>query len=198
MAYFTKDEARAAAQASAKKQIVRKAFTDSVMESVTAATDADKFDIFLSHSIHDAELIVGVKELLEGMGFSVYVDWDADPQLDRNAVSKKTAETLRKRMRQSKSLVYVATEKSSSSKWMPWELGFFDGHKPGQVAVLPLMDTESGKFPEQEYLGLYPVVTKDTYTSGEKGIFVEDRGNKWITLKSFGKAAGDWRSYVRK
>lgn len=193
MAYFTKREARAAAQA--KKPVLKKAFEDYVMDSVTASTDLDKFDIFLSHSIHDAELIVGVKELLEGMGLSVYVDWDADPELDRNAVSKKTAETLRKRMRQSKSLVYVATEKASTSKWMPWELGFFDGHKPGQVAVLPLMDTESGTFPAQEYLGLYPVVTKSTYTSGQKDVFVEDRGTRWTTLAKFGKAVDNWQTY---
>jgi hypothetical protein len=193
MAYFTKSEARAAAQA--KKPVLKKAFESYVMDSVTASTDSDKFDVFLSHSIHDAELIVGIKELLEGMGLSVYVDWDADPELDRTAVSKKTAETLRKRMRQSKSLIYVATEKASTSKWMPWELGFFDGHKPGQVAVLPLMDTESGIFPAQEYLGLYPVVTKDSYRSGEKDVFVEDRGSRWITLTRFGKAVGGWNQY---
>lgn len=195
MAYFTKTEARAAAQA--KKTVLKKAFEAHVMDSVAAASDTDRFDIFLSHSIHDAELIVGVQELLEGMGFSVYVDWDADPQLDRSAVSKKTAETLRKRMRQSKSLVYVATEKASSSKWMPWELGFFDGHKPGQVAVLPLMDTASGTFPAQEYLGLYPLVTKDTYKTGEKDIFVEDKGHQWTTLAKFGKAAGGWQAYLK-
>ncbi|MTV41935.1 toll/interleukin-1 receptor domain-containing protein [Duganella radicis] len=194
MKYFTKSEARAAAQA--KKTVLKKAFEAHIMDSVTASTDADTFDIFLSHSIHDAELITGVKELLEKMGFSVYVDWDADPQMDRSTVSKKTAEILRKRMKQSKSLIYVATEKATASKWMPWELGFFDGHKPGQIAVLPLMDSESGTFPSQEYLGLYPQVTKDTYKgSNVEDIFVEDKGNRWATLAKFGKGATSWNSY---
>lgn len=186
MAYFTKNEARAAAQA--KKKVLKRAFESYIQESVTASSDLDRFDIFLSHSIHDAELIVGVKELLEGMGLSVYVDWDADPELDRTAVSKKTAETLRKRMRQSKSLIYVATDKASTSKWMPWELGFFDGYNPGQVAVLPLLDTESGSFPAQEYLGLYPVVIKNSYKNGKEDVFVEDRGIRLTTLAKFGKA----------
>lgn len=195
MAYFTKNEARAAAQSSIKKHGTKKTFDSLVMESFSTAKDSDSFDIFLSHSIHDAELIVGIKELLENLGFSVYVDWDADPQLDRTAVSKKTADILRRRMRQSKSLIYVATEKASNSKWMPWELGFFDGHKPGQVAVLPLLDSESGTFHTQEYLGLYPVVTKSTYTTGKKEIFVEEYGSKWTTLQKFGKASGNWQSY---
>ncbi|ASV85984.1 hypothetical protein CES85_2262 [Ochrobactrum quorumnocens] len=35
----------------------------------------DEFDIFLSHSIKDASLILGIKRLLEEAGKSVYIDW---------------------------------------------------------------------------------------------------------------------------
>lgn len=195
MAYYTKTEARAAAQASASKQVLKKSFNQVLTEAKASAKDTDSFDIFLSHSIRDAELITGVKHLLELQGFSVYVDWENDPQLDRGAVSKETAAILRRRMRQSKSLIYVATENAFSSKWMPWELGYFDGYKPDQVAVLPLMDRDNDGFPEQEYLGLYPVVTKDTYTSGAKDVFVEDRGRRWKRLATFGKATGEWQPY---
>ncbi|TGS08549.1 outer membrane beta-barrel protein, partial [Mesorhizobium sp. M1C.F.Ca.ET.187.01.1.1] len=37
-----------------------------------------------------------------------------------------TAELLRTRMRQSKTLIYVHSNNSPGSRWMPWELGFFD------------------------------------------------------------------------
>ncbi len=195
MAYYTIKEARDAAQASVSKQAMKKTFDQVLVEAKTRATDADKFDIFLSHSVRDAELIAGVKQLLVKQGFVVYVDWENDPQLDRSAVSKETAEILRRRMRQSSALIYVATKNASSSKWMPWELGYFDGYKPGQVAVLPLTDLESDRFHEQEYLALYPVVTKDKYSNGTADVFVEDRGRRWKTLVDFGKAKGLWNQY---
>ncbi len=71
------------------------------MESLleTAAFNAnDSFDVFLSHSSKDAEVILGIKLLLEGQGLSVYVDWIVDTQLDRTKVNAETAETLRDRM----------------------------------------------------------------------------------------------------
>ena len=174
-----------------------KSFAKILEEAKVGATDTDRFDIFLSHSIQDAELIAGVRQLLEQQGFVIYVDWENDPQLDRKAVSKETAAILRKRMRQSAALIYVATENTSSSKWMPWELGYFDGYKPDQVAVLPLMNGENDGFPEQEYLGLYPLVRKDQYTNGMKDVFVEDVGRRWTTLKTFGKGSSAWNRYVR-
>lgn len=67
-------------------------------------------------------------------------------------------------MKQSDSLLYIATENASGSKWMPW-VGYFDGHKPGNVAILPVLDSENQKFEGQEYLGLYPIADKDSMTS---------------------------------
>ena len=75
---------------------------------------------FLSHSIRDAEPILGLKAFLEAAGRSVYVDWITDPQLDRKAVSGATAEALRSRMRQCDSLFYVYLRNSQCSRWMPW------------------------------------------------------------------------------
>jgi hypothetical protein len=39
---------------------------------------------------------------------------------------------------------------------MPWELGYFDGMKPGHVGIVPIVASEDDTFPGQEYLGLYP------------------------------------------
>ncbi|MHB1115165.1 toll/interleukin-1 receptor domain-containing protein [Sideroxydans sp.] len=198
MSFYTKSEARAAAtSAMTLQKSAGMTYSRILNEEKAAAKNTDTFDIFLSHSIRDAEIIAGVKRLLEKQGFKVYVDWVDDPQLDRSAVSKETAMVLRRRMRQSKSLIYVATESASSSKWMPWELGYFDGFKPENVAVLPILDNEGDPYPSQEYLALYPVVQKSTYSDGRSDVFVEDVGNKWSTLKNFGKGQPNWMQYTR-
>ena len=89
----------------------------------------DSFDIFLSHSYNDRKIIPALKKKLESFGFSVYVDWITDHLLSRKNVTKETAQVLQKRMKQSKCLIYATSQNSSTSKWMPWELGYFDGIK---------------------------------------------------------------------
>jgi hypothetical protein len=39
------------------------------------------FDVFLSHSVRDALLILGLRKLLEKEGLTVYVDWIEDKDL---------------------------------------------------------------------------------------------------------------------
>ena len=195
--YFTKSEARAAARTTilAKSHVV-KSSTQILNEDRRAVKENDSFDVFLSHSINDADLVLGVKSLLEKRGLKVYVDWDTDANLDRNTVSPETAEILRHRMRQSASLLYLATDAASTSKWMPWELGYFDGLRSGQVAIMPLMDDESAKFTGQEYLGLYPKVTKDTYDDKiTNDVFVEGHG-RWTTLRAFNSGKPTWNKYA--
>jgi hypothetical protein len=192
--YYTKDEARAYASATLRKSYT----TDSgrlLRDASRSTSDEDRFDIFLSHSSSDAELILGVKALLEDRGLVVYVDWIDDAQVDRSNVNRKTADLLRQRMRQAGSLIWVATSAASSSKWMPWELGYFDGFRPNQVAILPLVDNPNDSFKGQKYLSLYPVVRQDFYTSGEKDVFVEDRTRCWSTLRSFTSGSAKWRKY---
>ncbi|MFJ7007931.1 toll/interleukin-1 receptor domain-containing protein [Pseudomonas putida] len=158
MTFFTKSEARAAARRVMRNRSLR----EMMAESIESSKRATRFDVFLSHSINDAELVLGVKVLLEEMGKKVYVDWVDDPELDRSQVNKLTAERLRGRMKQSDTLLYIATENATNSKWMPWELGYFDGHKPGKVAILPVVEKDNQTFEGQEYLGLYPTVDKDS------------------------------------
>lgn len=157
MAFFTQADARAAAKRAHGHRSIKAVITES-LESYKAAT---KFDIFLSHSSSDAELIIGIKALLEERGKRVYVDWVDDPELDRSRVTKETAARLRLRMVQSDTLFYVATDNASKSKWMPWELGFFDGLKRNRVRILPVLASSNQSFDGQEYLGLYPAVSKD-------------------------------------
>ena len=195
MAFFTKTEARLAAGRSMQKDPLKKSFHKAVHESVASTKDYDRFDVFMSHSLRDAELVVGIKTILEESGLRVYVDWQEDPEMSREDVSKETAATLRKRMKQSKAMIYVATDNATQSKWMPWEVGFFDAFSNGGVAILPLVDDANSSFKGQEYLGLYPLVTKDAYTSGAKDVFVEEKGSRWTTLRNFANGSPSWQRY---
>jgi hypothetical protein len=88
------------------------------------------------------------------------VDWIDDPKFDRGRVTSATAADLRERMRACSSLLYAHSSNSPKSKWMPWELGFFDGFKPGHVWILPLVANSDSDFEDQVYRGLYPPVEK--------------------------------------
>jgi hypothetical protein len=124
----------------------------------TRDSQATAFDVFLSHSKLDSELVLGVKAILEERGQTVYVDWLDDPELDRSQVTARTAERLRQRMRQCRSLIYVYSRHAVASRWMPWELGYFDAQN-GNVAVLPVAKTDSeGVYRGEEFVGLYPYV----------------------------------------
>jgi hypothetical protein len=116
-----------------------------------------RFDIFLSHSSLDRDEVLDLVRLFNKSGYSVYVDWIFDQQLDRSRVTPQTAGTLRNRMNQSNGLSYLATSNSSQSKWCPWELGYFDGKSyKSRCCILPVLDAQVSVYKGQEYLGLYP------------------------------------------
>jgi hypothetical protein len=133
-----------------------------LLDSVASFSEATTYDIFLSHSIRDADIVLGVKGLLSDLGYRVYVDWIEDAALDRANVTPRTAELLRRRMGSSRTLLYVTTENADNSRWMPWECGYFDGLR-GKVAIVPVKTQPTSRYAGLEYLGLYPycVRTKD-------------------------------------
>ena len=136
MAFFTQAEARKAAQQSTRGNRSPREALNEIQKNYK---DSDRFDTFLSHAMVDAELVLGIKVLLEAEGQKVYVDWIDDQALERDHVTAKTADMLRKRMRQSNSMLYLATENAPKSKWMPWELGYLDGrHEQSKVAICPI------------------------------------------------------------
>lgn len=160
----------------------------SAVEVLNESFDLSKtYDIFLSHSYIDKEKIASVKYYLESLGLSVYIDWIDDMQLVRNSVTKETAERIKTRMKKCKSLIYVFSNNSNFSKWMPWELGYFDGIK-GRIAVLPItrFSNNNNTFRGTEYLGLYPYVTKD-FIAGKDSetLWVRENENKYISI-------GEW------
>lgn len=146
------------------------------------------FDIFLSHSSSDAKLIFGVKQILEEQGLSVFVDWIDAPQLDRSKVTKETASELRKFMRNCSSFLYATSTNSTTSRWMPWEIGYFDGFRGDKIAIFPLIPSTSptSTFQGQEYLGLYPYLEKITdLNQFSRKAGLAKTASTYITIRDF-------------
>lgn len=141
------------------------------------------FTIFLSHSYLDKALILGITEYLEEMGYVVYVDWREDTQLSRDNVTKETAALVRTRIMQSESLFFATTDSAKDSKWMPWELGYMDGKK-GRSAILPVSrnDTSSDSYKGQEYLGIYPYITRGNNTKKKERLWVHEDAVTYVTF----------------
>ena len=126
---------------------------------------------------------------MENFGYTVYVDWIDDKLLSRENVSKDTAKVLQKRMKQSKCLIYATSENSSTSRWMPWELGYFDGIKDKMVGILPIKKSGNNfrdDFNGEEYLGLYYYIDKSTLQNTNRtSLFVNESTNKYTTFKNW-------------
>jgi len=157
-----------------------------VDELLTAKLAADEststYDIFLSHAYEDAIYIKGLRDKLVESGFSVYVDWIDDPQLDRSHVTKSTAAVLRTRMKSCKSLLFVTSEDAKNSVWMPWELGYMDCQTQSRVAIVPIVEDENraAEFKGQEYLGLYPY-----FDESVKTFWIHSSTWKWVRFRDW-------------
>jgi len=147
---------------------------------------ADRFtktyDIFLSHSSEDAIYIKALRDYLVEAGYTVYVDWIEDPQLNRANVTKATAAVLRQRMNCCRSLLYATSDAARKSVWMPWELGYMDSKTGSRVVVVPIVEDNaaSGGFQGQEYLSLYPYLDKTGAT-----LYVHESVSKWVNFSDW-------------
>lgn len=182
MAIYSAQELRSAAPAKAAAVMAGL----QTRQAAAFAAGSISYDIFLSHAFRDSDLVLGLKNRLESSGKTVYVDWIDDHQTDRSQVGPATAMLLRRRMRSCESLVYAFTVNSQNSKWMPWELGYFDGFKPNRVALIPIAVSEGDKsFQGQEYLSIYPVLEKLDFLDGGAGFGIKTGENRGLTLSSF-------------
>lgn len=168
-----------------KQRIVNENVELSMHYDSTQRRNVREYDIFLSHSSLDQRLVLTLVRLFNEAGYSVYVDWIEDTQLDRSNVNKNTAQILRNRMKCSKGLSYVATSNATNSKWCPWELGYFDGWKDSRCCILPIMETTV--FKGQEYLGLYPYIEYEKINGKDKYDFwIYNQGtDDYIILRSW-------------
>ena len=138
---------------------------------------SESYDIFLSHSYDDARIVKQIRDQLATKGYSVYVDWIEDTQLDRGQVSSYSAMVLKNRMNNCASLIYLTSDSAEKSVWMPWELGYMDA-RTGRVAVAPVLDDENSEdFEGREYLGIYPYLdlTADSF-------YIQSDSSTWVSL----------------
>ena len=157
------------------------------MQSLNESVSSPKrFDIFLSHSYADREAVKGLADMLEKeFNFSVYLDWVVDAALDRTSVNKRTAEVLRNRLKHCKCLLYVTSHMSETSKWMPWETGYADGHN-GKVAICPLVEGTGTRFNGLEYLSLYPYVDIANASGANKQeLWINEYPDKYCPFESW-------------
>lgn len=185
MSLFTVSELRRRAQAARQYAFSNESLLE---EKVIKQASVSSHDIFLSHAFSDKELILAVALTLEDLGFSVYLDWRDDPDLNRSSVTPDTAIQLRKRMKASKCLFYATTDRSSSSKWMPWELGYKDGDN-SQSAILPIREGESRSFAGQEYLGIYPYINQAREKSGRQCLWVHKSPECYVVFDAWLRGA---------
>ena len=119
--------------------------------------------VFLSHK-HDEpiELINQVKGFFLSLNADLYIDW-----LDNNMpaiTNEDTANKLKQKITETDKFIVLATPKSISSIWIPWEIGLADQLKGlDNVAILPIIH-ESDNWERREY---YRIYSKIEQISGE-------------------------------
>jgi hypothetical protein len=177
------NEARLRGLAESRASRAYDSMPEAFQKTIKASKASTAFHIFLSHSYLDKQLLVGITEYLEKMGYGVYLDWREDAQLSRDNVTKETAQVVRERIAQSESLFFATTASAKDSRWMPWELGYMDGKK-GRSAILPVTpnDTSSDTYRGQEYLGIYPYISGGNDKSGKERLWVHENAETYIVF----------------
>lgn len=89
------------------------------------------YDIFISHSFLDLNLVLNLKNNLNEHNLTVYCDWTSDDDfLKRSLASEYTEIVLKKRIEQSNVVLFLKTNNSMScngeilSKWVEMEINF--------------------------------------------------------------------------
>ncbi|MEZ0183132.1 TIR domain-containing protein [Flavobacterium oncorhynchi] len=168
----------------------RKSSVTSLNESVKVFTARNTrnmtFDIFLSHSFLDKQEVFGLYTELTALGYTVYVDWIVDSDLDRSKVTKQTAELIKERLKNSKSLLLAISTNATMSKWMPWELGIVDGNTD-RCAIVPISQDNSNlyTFDRVEYLKLYPYLDIATDNSGAMRLWINEDSTTYTQFENW-------------
>lgn len=144
------------------------------------------YDLFISHSFLDKELVETLYRKFEEAGYEVYIDWKEKGLEDRENVSAETARVLKRRMNSCLGLSYIATANIVNSKWCPWELGYADGKK-NRAAILPVLKDSGKEYKGLEYLGIYPYIDYEITKGGKYEFWVNDvkDKSKYSTLREW-------------
>ncbi|WP_414476224.1 hypothetical protein [Microvirga sp. M2] len=197
MAFLRDTEIRARGRRRAKAQGVS---AEEVLTRVSRQPRSH-YDIFLSQTIRDAEIVLGVYDLLTSLGYDVFCDWIEAPAVDRSEVTPANAALVRAIMGVSDTFVFLDTDGAAQSLWMCWELGWFDGGR-GPIAVLPVLPDGEHYYRGREFLGLYPYVEVDEQgrlkvvrpvVAGPGGVMIFEAPNS----RSFESWRTDPRDFMR-
>lgn len=122
------------------------------------STIQQEVTIFLSHSHSDKVLLESFISILNRIPVTVYLDW-MDDELTYPP-SGKTAERIKEKIKENRKFILLATVRAISSKWCNWELGLGDAAKYDEhIALLPVAES-FGQWNANEYLQIYPYITK--------------------------------------
>lgn len=138
-----------------------------------------EYDLFLSHNSQDEGRIVEIYKALNAIGLVAYIDWVNDKyDLKRQWCNASTAQVIKERIRQSKVFVIYLSEKTLSSQWCPWELGYADALGKN---ICVYEDKDISK-PIPQFYSVYPRLCMDTdcwIIDGERKVMFEN----WIKEK---------------
>lgn len=177
-----------------KSQLAR---TTTLFESHNRAYSASlaTTSVFLSHKHSDREELFRVKNLLETLGISVYVDWldSTLPKITRG----ETGKLIKERIKKYDKFILVATDAAIASQWCNWELGIGDAEKysKDKIALFPLRE-DNKSWSGTEYMEIYPTIEyedgSNKYSNGSfipKGYYVKypvkDKKRSIINLKEW-------------
>ncbi|MDI9314420.1 MAG: toll/interleukin-1 receptor domain-containing protein [Hydrotalea sp.] len=132
-----------------------------LVDSRTARGEKDIYDVFLSHSLKDKQLVKQIKHYLENTcNISVYIDWEEDAGTARDDVVDSIKDAIKK----SKNLLLLRTENAQDSSWIPWEVGYYDStHSADRICILLVESDEfnASNFKHEEFLKQYHLLEKD-------------------------------------
>lgn len=90
-------------------------------------------------------------------------------------------------MKNCKSMLYAISNHSDDSKWMPWELGYFDGIN-GRIGIVPITQNSEDNLTGSEYLSLYPIV-KEYQIKGKEDdalwLYENEYSDKYVKLDAW-------------
>lgn len=139
-----------------KTRTFSKGVKDSLNEWINESKTG-KVTVFLSHKHDEVEELDGAISLLKILGVEVYVDWQ-DKEMPKNT-NGATARIIKRKIRDNKKFILLATEAAIASKWCNWELGYGDSQKYQEhIAIFPIRNTYDPEFSGSEYLAIYPAI----------------------------------------
>lgn len=157
MELITKSQLRSFRNAFEKAQGIHK-FSEFINENKTRKSSSNEVTVFLSHKHDDVEELKDAIALLKNLGVNIYIDHN-DEEMPKQT-SGVTADKLKKKIKENKKFILLATEKAIASKWCNWELGFGDSHKYINNIALLVIKEDSTNWSGSEYLQIYPIIGK--------------------------------------